>query len=42
MAGWIRGEADGGDGVCGVIIDGFDLGEGGEVVGFGVEGSSLV
>lgn len=26
----------------GVVVDGFDLGEGGEVLGFGVEGGSLV
>lgn len=37
MAGGVGGYADGGDGVRGVVVDCFDLGECGEVVGFGVE-----
>jgi len=38
----IGGYADGGDGVGGVVVYCFDLGEGGEVVGFGVELYSLL
>ena len=42
VAGGVWGETDGGDGVGGVVVDGFNLGEGGEVLGFGVEGCTLV
>ena len=41
MAGRIGGKADRGNGVGGIEIDGLDLGEGGKVVGFSVEGRSL-
>ncbi len=42
VAGGVGGYADGGDGVGGVVVYCFDLGEGGEVVGFGVELYSLL
>lgn len=42
VASGVRSEADGGDGVGGVVVDGFDLVEGFEMFGFGVEGCSLV
>ena len=42
MAGRVRSETYGGHGVCSVIVNGFDLGEGGKMVGFGVEGGSLI
>lgn len=41
MASRIRCEADGGNCVGRIEIDGFDLGEGGKVVGFSVENRSL-
>jgi hypothetical protein len=37
MAGWVWGDTDRGYGVSGVEVDCFDLGEGGDVVLFGVE-----
>ena len=35
-------EADGGDGMGGMIIDGFDHGKGGKVISFSIEGGALV
>lgn len=42
VAGGIGRDADRGNSVCGVIVDGFDLGKSGEVVGFGVYLDSLL
>lgn len=42
VPGWVRGDADGGDGMGCVEVDGFDLVERGDVVLFGVEGGTLI
>jgi len=38
MAGMVGGDADSIDVDCGMIVDGFDLVEGGQMIGFRVEG----
>ena len=42
MTGRVGRKANGGNSVRGVVVDGFDLGEGGKVLGFRVECGPLI
>ena len=42
MSSWIWCESNGRDSVCGMVVNCFNLGEGGEMLGFCIEGSPLV